>query len=439
MSYYTNMKRKFIQYILWFLAKLTLWRYKPLVIAVAGSTGKSSTKEAIYYALKNDFQVARSISNLNTEIGLPLTIIQGDDAKKNVFLWLVNIFHATVLIILKRKNYPEIWVLEMSEDQPHLISYLARLCRPKIGVIPWIGEIPVHVEFHQSAKALQEEIQKLVSFLPQDGRAILNCDNSLSLEAREKSKAKVITFGFNDDADVKISDYSLIMDKDFRKIGMALRLEYQGSYVPLKLTGVFGQPQVYAIAAGAAVGLACGLHLVTIAQSLENYKLLKARTVFLKGIKNTWILEDTYNSNPDALKVTLEIYNDLVLAIKKENLYPLKRRVLALGDMRELGKYSDEAHQQATSQIIENADIVIAVGKKMKITVGECLKLGFAQENIYWFENSIEAGKKARELIQKGDLFLVKGSRGIHMEQVTLSIMQEPEKAKDYLSFEEPT
>ena len=433
------MKRKFIQYILWFLAKLILWRYQPMVIAVVGSTGKSSTKEAIYYALKNDFQVAKSTSNLNTEIGLPLTIIQGYDAKKNLFLWLANIFHTLGLIILKRKNYPKIWVLEMSEDQPHLVSYLARLCRPKIGVISWIGEIPVHAEFHQSAKALQEEIQQLVSFLPQDGTAILNYDNSLSLEAREKTKAKVITYGFNNGAEVKISDYSLTMDKDLSKIGMALRLEYQGSYVPIKLTGIFGQAQAYALAAGAAVGLALGLHLVAIAQSLENYKLLKARTTLLQGIKNTWIFDDSYNSNPDALRVTLEIYHDLVSTIRKENIYDLKRRVLALGDMRELGKYSDEAHQQAASQIIDKADILIAVGEKMKITIEECLKLGFPQENIFWFENSFDAGKKAKELIQAGDLFLVKGSRGIHLEQVTLAIMQEPEKAKDYLSFEEPT
>ena len=433
------MKRKFIQYILWFLAKLILWRYQPMVIAVVGSTGKSSTKEAIYYALKNDFQVAKSTSNLNTEIGLPLTIIQGYDAKKNLFLWLANIFHTFSLAILKRKNYPKIWVSEMSEDQPHLVPYLARLCRPKIGVISWIGETPVHAEFHQSAKALQEEIQQLVSFLPQDGTAILNYDNPLSLEAREKTKAKVITYGFNNGAEVKISDYSLTMDKDFRKIGMALRLEYQGSYVPIKLTGIFGQAQAYALAAGAAVGLALGLHLVAIAQSLENYKLLKARTTLLQGIKNTWIFDDSYNSNPDALRVTLEIYHDLVSTIRKENIYDLKRRVLALGDMRELGKYSDEAHQQAASQIIDKADILIAVGEKMKITIEECLKLGFPQENIFWFENSFDAGKKAKELIQAGDLFLVKGSRGIHLEQVTLAIMQEPEKAKDYLSFEEPT
>ncbi len=433
------MKRKILKYLLWFLAKITLWRYRPLIIAVVGSTGKSSTKEAIYYALKNNFSVARSFANLNTEIGVPLTIIQGQDARTNLGLWLRNIFHTFGLVLIKQKNYPKIWVLEMSEDHPHLISYLAQLSRPKIGVISWIGEMPVHQSFYSHPKVLQEEIQSLVKYLSQDGTAVLNYDNSLALAAKEKAQTKVITYGFNKGAEVKISDYSLIIDKDFRKIGMNLRLEYQGSYVPLKLRGVFGQAQAYALAAGVAVGLALGLNLIQITEGLRNYKVLKARTNFLSGLKNTWILEDSYNSNPDALKMALAIYHDIVIHLQQENIYSVKRRVLVIGDMRELGSESDEAHRKIAPVIIENADLLIAIGEKMKLTVEECQNLGFPKNNIYWFENSIEAGKKARELIRAGDLFLVKGSRGIHLEQVSLAIMQEPEKAREYLSFEEPT
>ena len=159
----------------------------------------------------------------------------------------------------------------------------------------------------------------------------------------------------------------------------------------------------------------------------------------MRGKNNTWILEDSYNSNPTALKMALQIFEEVTTALRKENLYTVKRRILVLGDMRELGQYSEEAHRQIASQIIKQAEIVILVGEQMKITLEECLKLGFSQENIYWFNNSKDAAKKAQELIQAGDLFLVKGSRGIHLEQVTLAIMQEPEKAKDYLSFEEPT
>jgi UDP-N-acetylmuramoyl-tripeptide--D-alanyl-D-alanine ligase len=267
----------------------------------------------------------------------------------------------------------------------------------------------------------------------------LNYDNPLSLEAEEKTKAKVITYGFNNNAEVKISDYSLAMDKNFRKIGMTLRLEYRGSYVPLKLTGIFGQAQAYALSAGTAVGLALGLNLVQIAESLKDYKMLKARTNFLLGIKNTWIFDDSYNSNPDALNTTLNLYHDLVSGLKQKNIYPIKRRILALGDMRELGRYSEEAHRKIAPLIIENADLLILVGEQMKITMAECSNLGFAQENIYWFPHSQEAGQKLKQLLKEGDFVLVKGSRGIHMEEVSLAIMQEPEKAKDYLEFSCPT
>ncbi|MGC8651306.1 MAG: Mur ligase family protein [Minisyncoccia bacterium] len=433
------MKRKILQHLLWFLAKITLWCYRPLIIAVVGSTGKSSTKEAIYYALKNNFKVARSESNLNTEIGLPLTIIEGQNAKTNIGLWLKNIFHTLSLVLIKQKDYPQIWVLEMSEDHPHLISYLVRLSHPKIGVISWIGETPVHQSFYSRPEVLQEEMQNLVKYLPKDGTAVLNYDNNLALAAKDKTQAQVITYGFQTGSQVEISNYNLIVDKNLRNLGMSLRLEYQGSYVPLKLQGVFGQAQAYALAAGAAVGLALGLNLIQIAESLKDYKMLKARTNFLPGLKDTWILEDSYNSNPDALKMALTIYHEVVEGLKQTDIYPLKRRVLAIGDMRELGKESDEAHRKIAPFIVENADLLIAVGDKMKLVTEECQKLGFSPKNIYWFKNSVEAGKKAKELIEKGDLFLVKGSRGIHMEQVSLAIMKEPEKAKDYLSFEEPT
>lgn len=433
------MKRKILQYLLWILAKMVLWRYRPLIIAVSGSTGKSSTKEAIYYALKNNFSVARSFSNLNTEIGLPLTLIEGENAKNNILGWFKNIFHALSLVIFKKKSYPRIWVLEMSEDHPHAISYLAQLSRPQIGVISWIGEIPVHQSFYHHPQELQEEIRSLVKFLPPDGTAVLNGDNNLVLMAKEETSAKAITYGFASSNQVRASNYNLVIDKNLSQLGMSFRIEYQGSYVPLKLTGVFGQAQVYALLAGAACGLTLGLNLVQIAKNLEEYKVLKARTHLLAGLKKTWILDDTYNSNPDALKMALNIFADIVEHLKQSKIYSVKRRILVIGEMRELGQESEKAHRQIAQFIVPNADLIIGVGEDIKKTLEECQKLGFPQNKMFWFSNSIEAGKKAKEIIEEGDFFLVKGSRGVHLEQVTWAIMQEPEKAHQYLSFEEPT
>ena len=116
------MKRKLIQYKLKFLAKLILWRYKPLVIGVTGSVGKTSAKEAIFTVLNKKYKVARNVFNLNTEIGLPLTIIQGKDAKEMYCSGFI-ISSCPKAFIFKSKNYPEVLILEMSEDAPGVIIF----------------------------------------------------------------------------------------------------------------------------------------------------------------------------------------------------------------------------------------------------------------------------------------------------------------------------
>jgi UDP-N-acetylmuramoyl-tripeptide--D-alanyl-D-alanine ligase len=432
------MIRKIIQYLLWLEAKLILWRYYPLIIWVSGSCGKSSTKEAIYYALKNYFLVDKSSENLNTEIGVPLTIIRGKDAKRNIYLWIYNFLHAIFLFVFKDKNYPKILILEMSEDHPGIMKYFFNLTHPKIGVISWINQIPVHAVFFNRAEEVHQEIQNLVILLPKDGIAIINTDNDLSREIINKIRAKVITHGFKN-ADVLISDYSLFAEeKNIFNLGMTLRIEYQGSYIPLKLKNIFGKPQAYAISAAIAIGLALDLNLVEIAEGLGEYKVLKARTHLIPAINSALILDDSYNSNPDALKAALETYEEIINLMEKESLFNLKRRILVIGSMNELGKYTQKAHQEIAPLLIKNADLIFLVGEYTKTTLEECKKLGFKEDNIFWFKDSKEAAKTLKEIIREGDFILIKGSRGIHMEEVTLALMQEPGKAKEYLSFEEP-
>jgi UDP-N-acetylmuramoyl-tripeptide--D-alanyl-D-alanine ligase len=403
------MKRKFIQYVLKYLAKLILWRYKPLVIGVTGSVGKTSTKEAIYAVLKKQFRVERNVFNLNTEIGMPLTIIQGKDAKRNIFLWLDNILHSLRLFIFKSKNYPEILILEMSEDKPGMIKYLVDLARPKIGVITSIGNPPVHLEYYKSVNHFIEEI----SFLPQrlllNDTLVLNADNPLVFKLKEKTIAKTLTYGFEEKADVKVSNYKLIItENDLSKLGMSFRLEHNGSFVPVKLKGVFGKPQVYALAAAATVGLSLGMNLVEIAEAMKNYQIPKGRTKFISGINDSWILDDTYNACPDSVLAAL----DLIKSISAE------RKVVVLGTMKELGNLSLEAHQAIGKTIAEIADVFVAIGQEMTIA-----KDVVVEENpkieVFWFENSEKAKESVKKILQKGDLVLVKGSRAMEMEKIT--------------------
>jgi len=319
------MKRKFIQYILKYLTKLILWRYKPIIIGVIGSVGKTSTKEAIYTVLRKKFRAERNVFNLNTEIGMPLTIIRGKDAKRNIFLWFYNFFNTLWLFIFKTKTYPEILVLEMSEDAPGMIKYLVDLAQPKIGVVTIIGDPPVHLEHYKNINQLIEEISYLPQSLSLNNTIVLNADNPLVLDFKDKTVAKVLSYGFSQNSDVKITEYKLINTEDLENIGMNFRLESNGSFVPVKLKGVFGRGQIYALAAAAAVGLSLGMNLVEISEAMRDYKIIEGRTKFMRGINNSWLLDDSYNACPDSVRVALDLLKE-VLA---------ERKVAVLGDMKE--------------------------------------------------------------------------------------------------------
>ena len=402
------MKRKFIQDILKYLTKLILWRYKPLVIGITGSVGKTSTKEAIYTVLKNKFRVERNVFNLNTEIGMPLTIIKGNDAKRNIFLWFYNFFHALWLFIFKTKKYPEILVLEMSEDAPGMIKYLADLARPKIGVITTIGDPPVHLEYYKNINQLIEEISYLPQNLTLNDTMILNADNALVLGFKDKTVAKVFSYGFSEYSDIKVTDYKLINVDDLKNIGMIFRLEASGSFVPVKIEGVFGKAQIYALAAAAAVGLSLDMNLVEISEAMLDYKVVKGRTRFIPGIKNTWILDDSYNACPDSVRAALDILKEI----------PANRKIVVLGDMKELGVNSKQAHMEIGRNIADIAEVFIAVGEEM-IFAKEIIDNEYPDIKTFWFEDSNQAKESLKEIMKKDDLVLVKGSHSMEMEKIT--------------------
>jgi len=402
------MKRKLIQYLLWFLAKLVLWRYQPLVIGITGSVGKTSTKEAIYAVLKNKFRAERNVFNLNTEIGMPLTIIQGVDAKRNIFLWFYNFFHALKLFVFKDKNYPEVLILEMSEDAPGMIKYLSGLAKPKIGVVTVIGNPPVHLQYYKNTEELINEIGYLPASLPPAGAAILNTEDENTYSLKEKTSARLIFYGFNEKANLKITDYKLVKADDLENIGCSFRLEYEGSFVPIKLKEIFGKPQVYALAAAAAVGVFLEMNLIEIAKAMEEYKITKGRTTFIKGPNNSWLLDDSYNASPNSVRAALELMSDI----------PAKRKVAVLGEMKELGIMTDIAHREIGEEAAKIIDVFAGVGEKMKLAK-EAIDKNHPQIKTFWFEDSEKAKEALKEIICEKDLVLIKGSRAMEMEKIT--------------------
>lgn len=426
------MPKKILIFILKILAQATLWRHKPLIIGVTGNLGKTSAKEVIYAVLKDKFSVRRNIKNYNNEIGAPLTILGQVSGDKSVWQWL-RIFLVGFFEILYTKNYPKVLILEMGADKIGDIAYLTSFIKCYAGVVTAIGDIPVHVEFFQSADQVAKEKTNLIRSLDKSGWAVLNYDDQRVRAMARKTPAQVFTYGFDEKADLRASNFEQRLD-DLNNIGISFKVDYQGSNVPIRLQGFCAQHQVYAVLAGMAVGLIFKMNLVEIAQALKNIKPSLGRLQLIRGIKNTWIIDDTYNSSPASSLGALELLE------KMSNLRPdgePGRKIAALGDMLELGAFTEEAHRKIGAKAAKSADILLAVGEKSIFMADEAKKNGLAQERVWYFADSEDAGRELQDMIKEGDIILVKGSQGMRMEKIVKELMVEPDRAKDLLVRQE--
>ena len=426
--------RNILQYILKILAIITIWRYRPLIIGVTGSVGKTGAKEAIYSVLNERFNIRRNIKNYNNEIGAPLTVLGSDVSPETTFgglLGWLKIFSKSLIIIIYQRNYPEILVLELGVSKPDDMKYLMSFLPVKIGVFTAIGEFPSHLEFFSGINKLVEEKSLLIKSLPDDGLAVLNYDDSLVKQVGSDLSEKIKTtyYGFGEGADLRIENYELRVD-DIEKgdFGINFKLDYQGSFVPVRLIRVLGKHQVFSAAAAASVGLFFNLNLVDISEALKDYYSLPGRTNLIKGIKQTWIIDDTYNASPLSTESSLEILNELGLKSLNQ-----ARKIAVLGDMMELGVKTESGHRTVGKKAAEIADLIFTVGSRARFIADEAKQNGFSKDKIFEFSKAEDAGLPLQQEMQKADIILIKGSRSMRMEKIIKEIMSEPEKADKLL------
>lgn len=424
--------KKIIIKILTFEAKLILRKYQPKIIAVTGSVGKTSTKDAVAAVLKNKFSVRESQKSYNSEIGVPLTIIGAESGWHKPSKWLATIFKGAVLLS-KKKKYPDILVLEMGADRPGDITRFADWIKPRVVVVTALGEIPVHVEFFSGLEAVAKEKSKIIRHLGNDDWAIFNNDDKSVSEMSNKTKAGVLTFGMGEGADVLGSNYHIVYRKDEKTgleipEGITFKADFKGSSVPMRLANTFGRHHVYAALAALAVGISQNLNLVEISEALSLYSAPPGRLKLIEGIKNSWILDDTYNASPIAMHAALDVLAEMPTT---------KRKIAVLGDMLELGRYAIEAHRQVGRKVSETADLIFLVGPRSKFIAEVCREKRMAPEKIYEFSDSREAGKKLQNIIDEGDLILIKGSQSMRMERAVEEIMAHPEEKEKLLVRQE--
>ena len=410
--------RKILKIILQILTKKAIQRYKPLVIGVTGTVGKTTTKEAIFTVISGKFRARKNKLNFNNEIGVPMAVLGFDSQTK--IGWLANILKSLWLCFgLKQKNYPAILVLELAADKPKDISYLVDMVRPTVGVITAIGETPVHVEFYASSKDVAKEKSNLIKHLPPSGGlAILNYDDLTVLEMKDETKAKVMTFGFSADADVFASDVSYFgPEQDGVLGGISFKIHHKNSFIPIRLNNLIGRPLIYSFLAAVVVGLDLGMNLVEISQSFSNFIPPKSRASLVRGIKNTIIIDDTYNASPVAMHVALETLRDFAQVSQEQRGGGFGRKIAVLGDMKELGVHTMQAHEAVGNLAGEIVDVLITVGEATRF-IADAAKNQMPADKIFEFSNAEQAKIKVHEILREGDVVLIKGSRSMQMEKI---------------------
>lgn len=418
--------KSILQKILAIFAKKIIKKYQPKIVGITGSIGKTSAKEATFSILNEKFQVRQNIKNYNNELGVPLTIIGSKSKGKSVFGWLAVFVKAFKLLIIKSRNYPEVLVLEMGADKVGDIGYLVDIAKPDVSVVTKVS--PTHIEFFGSLEGIAKEKRKIVTCLTDADTAILNFDDRLVMAMQDKTKAKVITFGHSELADVSAVEFQNETQDSVIK-GINFKIQYKGSTVPVFLPHVVGSHQTNSALIGAAVGLSLGMNLVDVSVGLKKYKSPKGRMNVIAGVKNSLIVDDTYNSSPEAASKAVE-------SVAKLDFENSTRKVAILGDMLELGDISEKEHFNLGKKVGEDGfDLLIAVGQFRNEVIKGAKKAGL--ENCVEFENSKIALESITDLINDNDLILIKGSQGSRMERIVKKLMADPQSAKDLLIRQE--
>jgi UDP-N-acetylmuramoyl-tripeptide--D-alanyl-D-alanine ligase len=407
----------YLEKILQLMAKIVINKYKPKIVGITGSVGKTSAKTAVDLVLSTKFRVRSNQKNYNNEVGIPLTIIGAESGGKSFLKWL-GVFLKWIIIIIFPIKYPEILVLEMGVDRPGDMEYLLSFIPVDVGIITNISGS--HLEFFKTLENILEEKGKIIKKLPADGTAILNGDDGKLMAFKNQSSAPVSVFGFSDKAQFKAENISFSEEMS----GIYFRLNYNGKSVPVRLKHVLADYLVYAALSAVAVGIHFKINLVDIAAALENFSPLPGRMNLIPAIKKSYAIDDSYNASPTSVLAALKIL---------EKISP-KRKLVVLGDMLELGDEEEKGHREVGKKVFEiKADLFFSIGGRMEATVKELRSLGYPEEKIFYFDNPEILGRKLQEEIREGDLILVKGSQGMRMEKVVEEIMAEPQKAGELL------
>ncbi len=417
--------KKIIYLIITLEAKVVLLIYRPKIVSVTGTVGKTSTKDAIYTALSSQFRTRRNLKSLNSEIGVPLTILGLESGWNNPLSWIKNMILGLFRIVWNPR-YPHWLVLEVGIDRPGDMQKVASWLKPNVAVITAFGKVPVHVEYFDSPEEVMKEKSILLEYLQKDGIIVLNGDDENVLKLKKNAEAKVYTYGTNEDDEIDVLAshcYITYEETDDLKTptGMSFKVNYEGNAIPLSARGVIGDTYIYPFLAALSVGVGLGISIVPMATALADFKAPPGRMRLIEGINGSTIIDDSYNASPVAMRMALETL---------KNIETTGSRVAVLGDMLEIGRYSSSEHRKAGEKVKElGIDFLISVGLRADLISEAAVEAGMAKDQVFHFNTSEEAMGKVKEFLKVNNVILVKGSQRIRTEKIVKVLMENEEKA----------
>lgn len=411
-------------------AKRAVRREKPVIIAITGSFGKSSAKEATAIAMgvrESGSQVRASLKNYNNEFGVPFTVLDVQAPGRDIVKWLKVLWRTVWVGWGFGRIGAETLILEMGADHPGDLAWLVGIAPPDVAVVTAVAE--AHSEFFGTIDDVAKEKATLVRALPADGLAVLNNDDPRVTAMRKDVECEAVYFGFSEGSDVQVlhTKPSVILDErgNFAPSGIEVKLQANNQRHELRLKGTIGTPQGWSAAAAVTVAMKFEVSIQKVIERLEkDYHGIPGRTRIISGIKYTTIIDDSYNAASPLTVVSA--LNDML----QIPLHGDQRRIAALGEMRELGSYTEEAHRSVGRAVVESGiNILVTCGSLARIIAEEARERGFDDRKIYEFDTSEDAGRFIQEILEPGDLLLVKGSQSSRTEKIVRELMAEPLQA----------
>lgn len=360
------------------------------VVGVTGSTGKTTTKELIAALLATKYSVHKSSGNLNNQYGVPLT-----------------------LLALEPDH--EVAVVEMAMSGPGEIGRLAEIAEPETGVVTNVA--PVHLEFFDSVDAIARAKRELIEHLKSPATAVLNRDDPRVRRFRDGFDGRVVTFGLGEGADFRALDLAIEPSHGEDDMGMRFRVASPAWDAEFQMA-LPGRHNVENALAAIATASVFEVPVESMVEALGNFKPIGQRSEVLRLPGPVVIINDCYNSNPRALEQMLETLAGWPRAT---------RRILVAGEMLELGPTSPELHRQTGRKGAQvGIDWLIAVQGNARFILEGAIQAGLPAVRTRFFPDAERAGKFCRGLIEPGDVVLVKGSRGVHLERVVETLQALP-------------